>query len=150
MNNETFRKITKHIALAAARFDLDRPKVDVSREYYQTQAVGAIPQIQIQNAKTFPNSQEIDFGKISKFISDSSVTLIECGGLGKKIKIKKGGTVIPSDETLTLGEIMSILNQFSRLAKVPITQMFKAKIGNLSINAFISPVSGTRFMIIKE
>ena len=150
MNNETLLKITRHIALAAARLEKLKPRPEVIRSDHKISSIGSRPQVLVQPVKNVEPRQEIDWGKINKFIADPLVTIIECSGPGKPIKIRRGGNISPSSETLTLGEMMSLLNQFSHQAKVPLTQMFKARIENLSITAFVSPVAGTRFMIIKS
>jgi len=150
MVNETMKHLARHLALATAKLEAIKPKqADKLETVISSSSYNIRPPV-VRESRIVAGNQLADFGKINQFIADYEVTLIECSGPGKEIKIKKGGEVISTEETLTLEEIVSIIQQFSRLSMAPLTQMFKARVGNLSISAFVSPVAGTRFMIIKN
>jgi len=91
-----------------------------------------------------------DFGKLNEFIKDPSVKIIECEGPNKEIKVKKADAVTPTGVKLTELEISDIVRKFQTQEGTPLTETFRSKLGNLSITAFISPIAGTKFMIVKE
>lgn len=150
MVDETMKHLARHLALAAAKLESNKPKQTDKLETVISSSSYNIRKPVIRESRIVAGNQLADFGKINPFIADSEITLIECSGPGKEIKVKKNGEVITTKETLTLEEITSIVQQFSQISMAPLTQMFKARIGNLSISAFVSPVAGTRFMIIKN
>jgi hypothetical protein len=88
--------------------------------------------------------------KIAPLIDDGLVTNIECFGPGKFISIDRGPRTITTRVSLDENEIESILNQFSKEARIPrIGGVFKAIINNLVINAIDSDFGGPRFIITK-
>ena len=90
------------------------------------------------------------FGKITSFIDDKTVSTIECAGPDKKVKIVKAGAIIETDISLNNGEIQEILKKFSSQAGIPLKPVFSASIKNLTINATVSEVVGSRFVIKKS
>tara|TARA_Y100000310_G_C20665221_1_gene807111 strand:- start:1833 stop:2405 length:573 start_codon:yes stop_codon:yes gene_type:complete len=88
--------------------------------------------------------------KIAPLLDDELVTNIECFGPEKFISIDKGHRTITTRTSLDKNEIESILNQFSKEARIPrIGGVFKAIINNLIINAIDSDFGGPRFIITK-
>lgn len=89
-------------------------------------------------------------GRLDQFILDPFIKIIECPGPNKKIKVKTSEGVKETNMILNPVEVSSIVNTFSKQSNTPLTQIFKSKFQNLSITAFISPVSGTKFIILKD
>ena len=177
MNRRFLNKFTKHLVLAAKKYVKEEPEekkpilsrkippipipVKVRRKPLQLEPTISLPKMPEMKdtielsleelAASFPKSkQTLSFGKLSQFVEDISVKIIECPGPDKKIKLKKLGGVMETGTTLNAKEIEEIINIFSAQTKALLTQIFKAKFNNLSITAFISPVSGTKFMILKD
>jgi len=89
------------------------------------------------------------WGKLDDLLNDPQIRIIECDGPGKPLKVRRGDEVITTGLELNEEEIMEIINKFPRLTGAPLNQTFKARLGSISITAFISPVIGTTFMLIK-
>lgn len=88
--------------------------------------------------------------KIIPLLEDELVTEIECLGPEKFLIIHKSFNTIPLKLSLDKYEIESILNFFSREARIPrIGGIFKAIINNLIINAIDSEFGGPRFIVSK-
>ncbi len=153
MVDETIRKIARHLALAAAKSEKIEFRQKIAgvlpRQYFtkmiRPEKLLVPPAVMIQ-----PDAEKLNFGRLSHFIEDPKVSLIECSGPKRQIKIKRGSAVVSTKEFLILEEIMDIINQFSRLSMTPLTPMFKAAVGNLSITAFVSNAAEPRFMITKS
>ncbi|MFC1686119.1 hypothetical protein ACFLZZ_03815 [Nanoarchaeota archaeon] len=180
MNKKFLNKFTKHLVLASKKTVKEIPKETakvISREIPKLEledfAQKLAPQIEVPPVSPHPKEKEIaktsleelakaltapknitentlDNSKIFQFIEDSLISIIECPGPDKKIKVKKVGGVILTEVSLTQQEISEILEYFSAQAKTPLTQIFKAKVRNLSMTAFVSPIAGTKFMILKD
>ncbi len=108
--------------------------------------------------KTYPNipstqliAHELDLGKLGILLTDKEVTVIECPGPDNFIFVKKAGKVNLTRIKLSQEEIDRILDSFSAKARIPLMEgVFKAIVGDLSINAIITNSSGNRFMIYKK
>ncbi|HVY01512.1 MAG TPA: hypothetical protein VHA12_01985 [Candidatus Nanoarchaeia archaeon] len=97
------------------------------------------------------DSQTIDFGKLSTFLSDLSVTGVECPGPNKNVLVNKSGLVQTSAVTMSADEMQEILKEFSEKTKIPlIPGIFKALYNNFLITAVISEIAGNRFIIEKH
>ena len=93
----------------------------------------------------------IDLGKLNDFVSDSSVSLIQCDGSNSNIKIAKQGQLSETDISLEEEEIRDIIQKFADRAGKPLTEpIFKAKVLNLSMTAVISSFAGSKFVISKS
>lgn len=90
------------------------------------------------------------WGKLDDLLNDPLVRIIECDGPGKPLKVRREDEVIITGLELNEEEIMGIINRFPRLTGAPLNQTFKARLGAISITAFISQVIGTTFMLIKD
>jgi hypothetical protein len=110
--------------------------------------------IQKQTSKVehvIKDSETIYFGKLAQFLSDLSVTGIECPGPNKNILVNKSGLVQASNVTMTAEEMQEILKDFSEKTKIPlIPGIFKALYNNFLITAVISEIAGNRFIIEKH
>lgn len=106
----------------------------------------------IANILPMPSQLPPDFSlnKLEQLVRDNRVTVIECPGPGKPVLVKSLGRIIPSQVTLSEQEIKSIIETFSKFAKIPaIGGIFKAAVGNLVITAVLSDYVGSRFIINK-
>ncbi len=87
--------------------------------------------------------------KVDNLLNDPAVKIIECSEGGININRGRG-----SEETgfrLSEQEVKSVIKKFSEKSKIPLSiGVFKAKIGNLAINAMISDVIDSRFLIVKD
>ena len=92
----------------------------------------------------------IDLGRINLFIEDKTVSIIECPGPEKNIKVTKEGAVVETGVSLSDEEIKGILNKISSRSSVPLGPVFNASIMGLTINAMISEIIGSRFTIKKQ
>ena len=93
-------------------------------------------------------AQAIDLGKINPFVADHSITEIECNA-GKAVTIKKEGKEEETTLTLNEREVRGMIEKFSQATKIPLDSMFKALYENLTINAIISDIIGSRLLITK-
>lgn len=94
---------------------------------------------------------KINFGKIEPLINDQKIRLIECPGPNKFILVKTQEKTEAISISLTEMEIQEIIKEFSKFTKTPILEgVFHAKAGNLEINAVISKIAGSRFMVSKN
>ncbi|MCK4997684.1 hypothetical protein KAS08_05245 [Candidatus Pacearchaeota archaeon] len=88
------------------------------------------------------------YGKISPLLSDSSITVIECPGVGKPVMIVRRGQRQPTKIILDKKEIDQILQKVSDAAHIPLMDgVFRAAVDIFSINAVISDIIGSRFVI---
>lgn len=108
-----------------------------------------IPQPQF----TSSNFMEIkgNYGAIDTLIKDPSVSSIECQGEGKTILITRAGQKMQTKISLREEQIKSILETIAENAKVPLLEgVFKAAVDNFTINAVVSDLIGSRFVIKKQ
>lgn len=88
--------------------------------------------------------------KIDPFIKDQSIQSIECPGPGKNILVKRFNQINATKVNLNQAEIMDIINEFAKDARIPVVGgILKAAVGNLIISAVNSDFVGSRFIINK-
>jgi hypothetical protein len=93
---------------------------------------------------------DINLGKLNILLNDKQITMIECPGPNKYLRIKKAGNTNMTKITLSPEEIKEVIDNFAQKAKVPmIGGVFKAAVGNLTITAVVSDFIGTRFLITR-
>jgi len=113
-----------------------------------------VPRVQkqampVQQISAMPNDFTID--KLDFFIKDKSITMVECPGPGKVVLIRRGQITEPTSIILSKDEIDKIITAFSRAAKIPVIGgTFRVNVGNLTISAIISEITGTRFIIMNR
>ncbi|MCK4649682.1 hypothetical protein KAT36_00470 [Candidatus Pacearchaeota archaeon] len=91
-----------------------------------------------------------DYGKIIPLLSDPSVSSIECCGMGKPISIIRAGQRQMTKIVLNGKEIGDILEKMADAAHVPLVEgVFRVMVNGLSVNAVISEIIGSRFVIKK-
>ncbi len=92
-----------------------------------------------------------DYGKIMPLLNDDSVSTIECHGDGKPLMIIRAGQRQPTRIVLSAKEIKEILDEISDAVHIPILEgVFRAAVDNFSINAVVSEIIGSRFVIKRQ
>jgi hypothetical protein len=92
-----------------------------------------------------------DYGKITPLLNDPSVSSIECQGPGKPIMIIRAGQRQVTRIVLSAADIKGILQKVSDAIHIPLLEgVFRAAADNFSINAVISEMIGSRFVIKKQ
>ncbi|MBS3088033.1 hypothetical protein J4226_05560 [Candidatus Pacearchaeota archaeon] len=93
---------------------------------------------------------EGDYGKISPLLNDPSVSTIECMGEGKELMIIRAGQKQRTRIVLSAKEILGVLNRVADETHIPLLEgVFRASLEGFSINAVISEMVGSRFVIKK-
>lgn len=94
----------------------------------------------------------VNLGKLSNPFSDSSVISLRVLGPGKMITGKfLDGSSKSLNISLGNDEITEVINSFSKASKRDINdKVFNASYDGVSINAVISEIVGSRFIISKE
>jgi len=92
-----------------------------------------------------------DYGKITPLLNDPSVSTIECMGAGKPLMIIRAGQKQGTRISLSASEIKDVLQKVSDVVHIPLLEgVFRAAVDNFSINAVISEMIGSRFVIKKQ
>jgi len=116
--------------------------------------VRQIPQVMHQQIQPpiMPGAQLTqEYGKITPLLHDPSISSIECQGEGKQIMVIRMGQRQITKIILTKKEIDEILNKVSDSVNIPLLEgVFRAAVDNFSINAVISDIIGSRFVIKKQ
>ncbi len=99
--------------------------------------------------KPIPKEINMNLGKINSLLKDPQISSLECNGEGKNIIVNA-----PSPKTteiiLTKEEIEKILEEFSRVSKIPIEEgIVKIASGRFILLAAVSKIVPTRFIIKK-
>lgn len=90
------------------------------------------------------------YGRIVPLLNDPSVSMIECQGADKPLKILRMGQVQMTRISLKPQEIKNILQKVSDEVKIPLLDgVFRAAVDAFSISAVISGMIGSRFVIRK-
>jgi len=90
------------------------------------------------------------YKKIVPLLGDPSVSMIECPGADKTVSIVRMGMRQPTRIVLSLGDVDDILDVISDKAHIPLLEgVFRAAVDDYSVNAVISKVIGSRFVIKK-
>lgn len=92
-----------------------------------------------------------DYGRITPLLNDESVSTIECSGVEKPIMVIRAGQKQVTKINLTAQEIKEVLKRVSDAVHIPLLEgVFRAAVDNFSINAVISEMIGSRFIIKKQ
>ena len=100
-----------------------------------------------------PQEMEVvgDYGKINDFLRDPTVSSVECPGPGKPIFIVRAGQRQMTRIFLSPEEIEEILKNASESSHIPLMEgVFRASTENFIMNAVISEMIGSRFVIKKN
>lgn len=91
------------------------------------------------------------YGKITPLLNDPSVSSIECAGAGKPLMIIRMGQRQVTRIVLSKDDINAILEKISDTIHIPLLEgVFRAAADNFTINAVISEMIGSRFVIKKN
>jgi len=92
-----------------------------------------------------------DYGKVTPLLNDVSISTIECFGAGKPLMVVRAGTRQPTKIVLGGDDINEFLDKVSDAVHIPILEgVFRAAVDNFSVNAVISEIIGSRFVIKKQ
>jgi hypothetical protein len=105
--------------------------------------------VKIHRLRTEP--KRLNLGRLNILAGDPIITTIICSGAGKDVEIKRGGKMMKVIIKLTQREIEQIIQTFSRVSKIPVTEgSFRAVVGSLIISAIISSESITQSFTISK
>jgi hypothetical protein len=91
------------------------------------------------------------YGKLQPLLVDVTVTSIECPGADKTITIVRAGQVQGTRISLSQMEINGFLKKVSEKSHIPLVEgVFRAAVDNFVLNAVVSGVIGSRFVIKKQ
>ncbi len=94
--------------------------------------------------------EELYNGKLKGLINDPSVSSIECIGPKIPLNIFRYGQKMRTKIYLSKKEIKRLLEEISVKSKIPLSDgVFRVIVNNLLINAVISDIVGTKFLIKK-
>ena len=97
-----------------------------------------------------PSNITIDLGKLNPLIKDPMVRDIQCNGQDTNIIVK--GTMGKKTSKIILNkeEINYVIEQFSKVSKIPMQEgFFKVAVGKMILSAIISKVADSKFPIKK-
>jgi len=101
--------------------------------------------------KSVNNFGTEEFGQITSLISNPDVYFIECSGARQPIKVMVGGQKRLTQIILSEEEINIILENISKKLHLPLSEgVFRAAVDNFTINAVISKIIGSKFVIKKQ
>lgn len=110
----------------------------------------SVPQIK-EPLVELQDSLTTDYGKINDFLMDPTISFIECPGPGKPLVIIRAGQRQITRIFLTPEEIEEVIRKVSEESHIPSMEgVFRAAVENFVINAVISEMIGTRFVIKKN
>lgn len=90
------------------------------------------------------------YGKLIPLLNDPSISMIECQGAGRPLKILRMGQTQLTRIVLIPQDIKNILGKVSHEARIPLMDgVFRAAVEGFTINAVISEMIGSRFVIRK-
>jgi hypothetical protein len=91
------------------------------------------------------------YGKLLPLLTDSQVMVIECSGADKPLQVIAGGRKHITNLSLNEDEINAILKKVSEDVHIPLLEgVFKAVHDNFLINAVVSRMVGSKFIIKKQ
>ncbi len=92
---------------------------------------------------------EIDLFKLNQLIKDPAVRIIE-GNPDEKVRVTGAMGTKQADIVLNKEDIDRIINRFSELSKIPVSEgVYRVAVGNLILSAVISEIIGSKFVIKK-
>ncbi|MBT3577315.1 hypothetical protein HOA55_03745 [archaeon] len=111
----------------------------------------ATPQMLPPQAAGRPGAPSQDYGRINALLSDPSVSSIESSGPGKPIVIIRAGQRQFTKISLNPVETKALLEKIADSAHVPLMEgVFRAAVDNFVINAVVSEMIGSKFVIKKQ
>lgn len=119
------------------------------------QTIYELPQMAPPKIEPTPSLSNVQLnhlyhGKMAGLLNDPSVMSIECVGQNTPLNIYRGGQKQRTKIVLTKIDIDNLLREISQQSKIPLGEgVFRVIVNNLMINAVISDLVGTRFVIKK-
>ncbi|MBT3405295.1 hypothetical protein HN832_04945 [archaeon] len=107
-----------------------------------------LPQ-RLQYLQPIPRETPMDLGKLNQILKNPRIKSIICNGLEQQIIINSPN---PNKINLTLSkeEIENIINEFSKISKIPAQEgIYRVAAGRLILLAVISKLTDTKFIIKK-
>lgn len=93
---------------------------------------------------------EVDIGRLNPILKDPNVKLIETNGPNQTVYVQGTMGRQPTNIKLSKEEIDTIIGNFSKESKIPVSEgATKIASGHLILNAIISEEAGSRFVIQK-
>lgn len=90
------------------------------------------------------------YGKINALINDPSISTIQCDGADKPISVIRAGQRQITKIVLNKEEVQGVLDKVAEDAHIPLLEgVFRAAVNGFAINAVISEMIGSRFVIKK-
>lgn len=150
--NESFKELSSPIEYSQSFFISKKPAV--REEPLKFSKFLRIPEPKLPSRLSYlrpiRTNEEVDVGKLNAFVQDSNVISIEVEGPNKNVFVsgkmgnKKTGII------LTKAEIEKIINDFSVIAKIPLSEgVNKISLGGLVLNAIVSGNMDKRFSLKK-
>src|SRR4030042_2260307 len=92
---------------------------------------------------------EINLFKLNPLVKDSAVKIIEVNP-DEKVTVTGTMGTKPTDIILSKEDIDGIINKFSEISRIPVTEgVYRVVAGNMILSAVISEVIGSKFVIKK-
>lgn len=103
-------------------------------------------------ASTTGNSGDIsDYGKVAPLLEDPSISTIECLGKGKELMVVRAGQRQKTRIVLSDKDISNFLGKVAENSHIPLIEgVFRVSVKGFSVNAVISEMVGSRFVIKKN
>lgn len=142
--NETAIDLEKEEALEKVRLIIRQfPKIPELNQPEKEFASSVLtPEVKTEKQAVTSNEN------IDSLLDDKDIRIIECSD--SKVRIKKNGLFEETGFSMDESELKKVIEKFSEKTRIPIQEgVFRAKLGNLTIDAVISGVIGTRLLIIK-
>jgi len=91
-----------------------------------------------------------DYGKIMPLLNDATISTMDCPGPDKPIFVVRMGQREITKISLNVLEIKELLEKLADVAHVPLMEgVFRISVDGMTINAVISEMLGTKFVIKK-
>ncbi len=150
--------VRKKVDMSALIAPIARPRPRAPMPSAPQRMAAPVPQAPVQaqpmvQMPAAPQGAQLsqDYGKITPLLNDPSVSTIECSGFGKELMIIRAGQKQMTKISLSAAEIKEILQKVSDAVHIPLLEgVFRAAVDNFSINAVISEMIGSRFVIKKQ
>jgi len=149
--NERIVKASMKPRVIKYRTDEIDKEIEINKQIEKSRQVKhrEYPQTNFGSTKGVMKNEK--YGRIAPLLHDPSVATIECLGAGKQVTVIRRGQKQITKIALTTEEINKILENISESAHIPLLQgVFRAIVDNLAVNAVISEMIGSRFVIKKQ
>ena len=104
----------------------------------------------VNHFQPFPTEKSINLEKLNPLIRDPLVKIIECNGPDERVIVNGIMGRKPTKITLRKDQIEDIIDMFSQATKIPVHEgIFRVVYGNLILNAIVSEIVGSKFIIRK-